>query len=480
MDNNLQSYIATCRTQGFTDEEIQAELFKAGWSASQVAEAFPTTAMHHTPAAVLPPVNEVQSGVGRKRLLLWVGGGIALAVLLIFGGLVAYAEQGYMPAFSKLYRKTALPLAWHGTYGNAAVSLGKMLVATSQGTISSSTTSMSISLDKVNSSQNVQLGLLNTQMNKAFADVPQGCVTNCDLTSDSQPNFSLDSLFPAKIGVSNTIKVDAANAVSSTGSTDLTAFDKVFPTPAQTPTAQSVITTSFMVFPSDHVIYAKSNLIPYATALDNGKWLQFELPADVATSLNTRSQSTTSATVSAADQQKVADLVNANTVDDGIIREDGAAYAQYKTHVTGAQLKQIIAALPDLKKYFTTDITSAITDDLAVDITTAISPRSALLHSMQVTLSNKYPTQNISSSVTISESVLYGQVAIPKPDSTTVLSDGKGYVTQAISSAASDIENNVPISDPDWFGNSKVGLGLQDMVKEFFPSGTSEGGATGL
>ncbi len=500
MNPELQNYIDNCRASGFSDEEIRLQLHTAGWSDELVAQAFsPKVDVHqavqtetlqvetlfaHSESTVqseAKPAKPARTARVHFRKYL-IPTSIALGVVIVlFGTGVAFAEHGYLPGFSKLYRKTPLPLLWHGTYGKASVSLGKMLLNTTSSSIGSSAAKFSFTVDKIDKAKGLQLGDSKIFSSLAFlsdsgntlADVPQCQTSPCAQVVSDQ--FNIDSLLPLSFSADLGYSQDASKNTSLTASLDFTDIAKLLPKTTITPTASSKLTFATLLFPGDKQALVKSNLIPYQSVPDKGKWLRIDVPQSY---LDTFMHPDTSImkNLSDSDTKALAAIIDAVGTDNGIIRDNGTAYAKYTLRLDKNTLIKLqdIKALSDYKSDFK-DVADA--GDFTLDAVIEMTPETAQLHSVDLTFSEPDTASNVRFSLSMSEVVSYGVPSIDKPASTDTIPNGENYVSSTFNTAVQNLmDGTVYQPDTDWFGNSAYVLSVRDILLGEYNSAVSQSG----
>lgn len=343
IDQNLANYIEDCRKNGQSDDQIKGSLIAAGWSEEQIAEAFPQKL----------PVEDLLHPVQKNKKTGKIIGLSLLVLLLIFSGSVALAEKGYLTAFSKIYRKTNLPLLWKGTTADPATTLAKTFeIVADDGKISSDS-SINVTLSVNDAKKQVNAG-----KSKIFADFQNVQTSDISQTS-SEPSVNdyLGMFLPASFGLKSTILVDNKNEnIQGRLELDLgTLYSKFSPfiTPSLSTFKQN---NSFegIFLSSEKSVYFKSSLIPYSTPSDAEKWLKFADVYNVDTA-KIKAEAKKSNQDLVKQLGDMAELLRNTIKDDGIIRKDGQAYAEYSLNMNNESFKTLLSSskLTTYKEYLT-------------------------------------------------------------------------------------------------------------------------------
>jgi len=344
-DPTLTDYILQAQQAGMSEAQIFQALLDVGWDEAIVRTvlnpASSTVAVPTVAPATLPntslPVKTV-----RRPIVLAVA--VAMGALLIGGGTtVAFAEQGYLPAVSLLYRKTSVPAVWKGMSGSPEVAFYQIFHALAPGT--SATTKGSWKVSVSTTSAGTATLMKNQQLAEAFtsrnlADVPAGGTA---VAATSSPT----TFPPLSFTISGTDDLAAApdNSISEDATLDLAdlrknapQLEQVFGTIPTTLTANLVLTDVYKTF------YGKSNILPYLNG-DEGKWFKVAIPDTTAKELQDNRQKQASPTTEDLGLWKK--VIDTAVQDMGVERKNGAPVSHYRlvlNQQTRDALKKVLPA----------------------------------------------------------------------------------------------------------------------------------------
>ena len=455
---DITAYVNECVRQGFSKPEIRAGLVSAGWEASVIEQAFPVqieASEQALPVQIEVPDQTLPSPISiattsteaitisahrrlPTRLIKTVVG--MSAVITAFSGVTVMAEHGYLPAISKVYRATSLPLLWGGTTGNSDIAVGKMILATTQDpgaetignlslTVQASAGAAHVSLQKVP----LLAAILTPKPINALADIAPGSAGN-ELSVPSggiSPEaLSPETLLPVAINFSSVSARDSAGDLKLTLSMDLGDLAaKLAPLAGQV-TNMAIpkkITADGLLIRTTKKAYLRSNLIPYLTPADTNKWLNFDVPDDILakTEQQTLAQSYPKDTLT---QYRI--LLKKTLKDDGIVRKNGEALAKYEITLDPSVLTKL-AKDPALKDQ-AADLESAAQAKSTLHVTFWTEPQRARLRFVELTASTIPDAFGVTATITLNEEVRYKlSEAITTPPQAEIISQpGIPYLEQ--------------------------------------------------
>jgi len=371
----LRGYVDACRQQGCTDADIQQALQQAGWDESVISSLFQQIQPEIPVEALVPlPTQPQQSPVKPKKSFRIVGFSL-LGIFLALVILVGVSEAGYFPAFSRLYRKTPLPLLWHGTSGNVALSMGKMLQTTGTTTTFVLNAQEQVTLTSASGASTAEIPNLNKGLalltkkssgsTQAFADVPSNLV-KLPLTIQVQSSLAKD----------NNQNLDAVTQINLASLV------------ANVPILQNYINPQFSqlnveqrILTGTNALYLQTNVLPVLNATDIGKWLKLVLPEP---DKNITSDVTINSALQIGSFKTEIAILNQIGKDEGIVRHNGVASAYYQLVFNQAMLKKL-EQLQSLAAY-KEDLQQFEDSQIAVTLDIYIQPHSGLLQEVDGTV----------------------------------------------------------------------------------------------
>ena len=425
---NIQEYVSSCREQGFSDLEIRAGLVRSGWEASAIE-----TAMSGTDDSQAPVQAAIDTAQRKPRRTVMVPVALsALALVAISGSTVAFAERGYLPAVSKIYRATPLPLLWHGTTANSDIAVGKMLIAASQNPGAETIGSFGVSVKKSAGEGKVSFAkspllaaVLKPKQPTELADIASGGA------GGGLSNFSPDTLLPANISFTSTSAHDPAGNLKLLFGIDLGDLAaKLAPLSeqyAKTAIPQKTTVDGLLIHTAKEA-YLRSNLIPYLTAADTNKWLSFDVPEDVLKSLDKAQTSPRQ-----YDEKSLVpyrEMLKKTLKDDGIVRRDGEALAKYEIALNPKVLRDL-ATDPALSGQ-AAGLKAAADSNTSLLITLFAEPQTARLRFIEIAGGVTPTGMGVDVSVSLKEEVRYqiSEAIVAPPKDQTLTQPGLQYLQQ--------------------------------------------------
>jgi len=511
-DPALLDYIRQCFDQGFTVPEVRQVLVEAGWQAEAIEEGLneastvsgvgaalssfieePTSPVIKPEAAHVteptshpiashsgPPLDSdapVGTIVASRKVPSWgiILGSVLGIIIVATSTAIAFAEQGYLPGFSKVYRKTPLPLLWHGTTGNPELSLLKTVQAQSKVTAYQYTFTSNLTIDKKDATQPVSLqkwpliaGLFTHAPAHQYADIAPGSVILTPSAS-TDPMTSLygnpDQFLPFKLGLSGQSDLDPQLNAHIKLDFDISNFvNKLQAFKTELPGLKNDVTVEGTLSTKDSAAYARSSLIPYLTTGDQDKWLKFVLqPEDLKSYTDEINGKNAETNFDKKDFVVYKAILDASMKDNGVVRKNGAPYASY-TFTLNKAIFSTLANRSDLKDYKSTLSDFANSGTTAV-ITIWVDPRTSLLAFIQGSFDVVPDGMNLAIHYDYQQAATYGTAAITSPDSKQVINDGADYLTQIGDKLmGSDLSDSSTTSD--LFGGTSAELKTKNYTRQ--------------
>lgn len=444
---DLNAYVDSCLSQGFSKQEIQAGLEQAGWESGVINKAFnlhsetslPTvqaSSARHLPGWFIPTVVS------------------ASAALFLSTGVIAFAEHGYIPVLSKVYRATPLPLLWGGTNANSDVVVSKILMALSQNPGAETVGSLQLTVQESNGAAKVSFekvpllaAILTPKPVTALADIAPGG------TAGLADPLSPDSLLPATIRFTSTSAHDQGNDLKLDLGLDLGDLSaKLAPLVGQFTkmTIPQKISVNGLVIHNTKKAYVRSNLIPYLTLADTNKWLNFDIPDSY---------------LKQFDQQALPQSYNKETLapyrtllkrilkDDGIVRKNNEALAKYEITLDPVSLAAL-AAEPTLKEQASA-LKAAASAKTTLHVTLWAEPQKARLRFYELSASATLDSLGVDTKISMSEEIRYqlSEAIIAPPTAQTIVQPGAEYFDQ-ISNSLIEGTDKAPTNDTPTFSST--------------------------
>ena len=347
---SLDLYVTDCSQKGFADQEIRAGLVRSGWDGNSIEGAMLPASSPRAP--ILSPTEKPEAFQKPKRNFRWViptVGGL-VATIAIASSTIAVAEHGYLPAVSRVYRQTPLPLLWHGTNADSDITIGSMLLAAGQNPDAETANSFKLTVKKASGYAKLNLtnvpllaALIVPKQPQQYASIANG------RSGTSQPSLTPDSLLPATIVLTSDSSSDTSGDIKLTLGIDLGDLAaKLAPITSQYSTAviPQKTTVDGLLIRDSKKAFLQSNLIPYLTPADATKWLSFDLPDEYLHQADTYQKSPQA--LNGPELKPYRELLRKTLKDDGIVRKDSEALAKYEVTADPASLR-LLAADPQLK-----------------------------------------------------------------------------------------------------------------------------------
>lgn len=319
--NELQDYVAACRASGMGDDAIESALLSAGWDAQTVTHvlsaATPAATIHIEQGHLEPAPAQVTTPRRRRTGVLI---GVLILVLVLGVGVTGVlGEMGYLPAISRIYRKTNIPFLWHGTSGNAALSLALASAQTANQPKIRVTSTFKGTADIGNATNSLVGFLGGGSPSSAHADV----------SSASKPvpfDVSLTTSIDPTEGVGLGLRLGLTNIPEALTDYIKAGFDEV--------QIEGVIPATGTKG------YVRTNVLPTPRQEDTGKWFSFDIVKDGSVAAS-RDSIVNQIKGDSTLRNAYITAINSVTVDKGIIRQNGQAVAWYQTTLTPDSLKQV-------------------------------------------------------------------------------------------------------------------------------------------
>jgi len=435
----LRQYVEDCVAQSCGVEEVRQTLLTSGWPEAEVAEALtdygaPTPLVNNE--LIADPVG-APARPKRRRTGLIVGGVVAVLVVVIAVP-TALAEQGYLPAFSRIYGKANLAVAWNGLPGKPSLALAKSVSALSSVASFSGKSSLTMQLSKGSSTADAAtlnnllaaLKARNSDVSRNLASIP---------TDSASAAQDYTQYLPLSLAINTTAQSDQSHATAASATFDLTNILQKIPMIQQfVPTLTNTVTFESTIVPQTKTAYFKSNVLPYKNDADKGKWLAYVATDNI--KQNDLSVQDATKSLSSSDLSDLGQVVDGLVKDLGVERVGGKPQAHYQAAVNLTALTALKKQYPNNKYLKDVDLTG-IQQTGSINIDAWIGEFDHLIYRLKITTDSaigqtgSIPALDLQLNSDTTLSYNTGAVAVPAAD-TVIQEDATKYIMEAYQSSA--------------------------------------------
>jgi hypothetical protein len=415
MDPNLREYIRAGLAHNIPAQQLGEDLIASGWDVHSVDDAF---SHYGKESSEPPPVIESVLPKAKKRFVLPALVAGLLILVLAVGTAVVFAEQGYLPSFSRLYRKTPLPFLWGSKTANPAYATLLAIQSVKTAPTIRENTVYSLNVSAKDATTPVSL--------KALDDVRQLAAIPAGTTSHGFNDSPLNYL-PFTMQLTSLSERDTHDNYHVSVNLDLGEnFLKIPLLKLYLPNIQQKNTAEGSLDQASRTAYLRSSTIPYLTPADFNKWLAFAIPSDILKKINesVREQKT----ISKSDSETYRKILGRIITDDGIIRRDNKPYARYRIAISPSTFSSL-----KLPSGYADYLTQVARSNLGIHGTVWLEPRTARLAFSEFSTEFTPDKSGIMVSVSAKTSLRYdSSTDVIAPPTGEVIVDGEGYFGKVV------------------------------------------------